>query len=224
MTGARLGEVVAIAAVGANRVIGDGRTQPWSDRDDFARFRRLTMDQVLIMGRRTHEAIGRPLKGRHTVVLSRTAVALPGVDVAASLDRALDLVRDRWPGRTVFVAGGGEVYRLAWPTTTRLEITAVHQDLPGTVTFPELVQGATLTVPTLDSTVSLKIPPGTQSGRTFRVRGRGVPARKGTGDLLVTVEVVVPQRLENGAAEALQAYVEATKSFDPRAELLAGGR
>jgi molecular chaperone DnaJ len=89
------------------------------------------------------------------------------------------------------------------------------------VTFPELVQGATLTVPTLDSTVSLKIPAGTQSGRTFRVRGRGVQAKKGTGDLLVTVEVAVPQRLEDGASEALQAYADATKSFDPRADLLA---
>jgi molecular chaperone DnaJ len=89
------------------------------------------------------------------------------------------------------------------------------------VTFPELVQGATLTVPTLDSTVSLKIPAGTQSGRTFRVRGRGVPAKKGTGDLLVTVEVAVPQRLDDVAAEALQAYADATKSDDPRANLLA---
>jgi molecular chaperone DnaJ len=87
------------------------------------------------------------------------------------------------------------------------------------VTFPELVQGATLTVPTLDSTVSLKIPAGTASGRTFRVRGRGVAAKKGAGDLLVTVEVAVPQRLDGEASEALQAYADATKSFDPRANL-----
>ncbi|WP_181781387.1 DnaJ C-terminal domain-containing protein [Pseudonocardia pini] len=92
------------------------------------------------------------------------------------------------------------------------------------VTFPELVSGATLTVPTLDSTVSLKIPSGTASGRTFRVRGRGVQAKKGAGDLLVTVEVAVPQRLDEAASEALQAYTDATKSFDPRADLLAGGR
>ncbi|SDF46315.1 molecular chaperone DnaJ [Pseudonocardia oroxyli] len=89
------------------------------------------------------------------------------------------------------------------------------------VTFPELVRGATLTVPTLDSTVSLKIPAGTASGRTFRVRGRGVQAKKGAGDLLVTVEVAVPQRLDDEAAAALEAYADATKSFDPRADLLA---
>ncbi len=90
------------------------------------------------------------------------------------------------------------------------------------VTFPELALGSTLTVPTLDSTVSLRIPAGTASGRTFRVRGRGV-ARKGkTGDLLVTVEAAVPARLDDAATEALQAYAEATKDLDPRADLLGG--
>jgi molecular chaperone DnaJ len=93
------------------------------------------------------------------------------------------------------------------------------------VTFPELASGATVTVPTLDSTVTLRIPPGTASGRTFRVRGRGVTKRNGTsGDLLVTVEVAVPQRLDGPASEALSAYAEATKDFDPRAGLLGGAR
>jgi molecular chaperone DnaJ len=91
------------------------------------------------------------------------------------------------------------------------------------VTYPELVLGATLTVPTLDGTVSLKIPPGTASGRTFRVRGRGVQRKNGkTGDLLVTVEVAVPSSLDDAATEALQAYAESTKDFDPRAGLLDG--
>ena len=89
------------------------------------------------------------------------------------------------------------------------------------VTFPELTMGATLTVPTLDGTVSLKVPAGTTSGRTLRVRGRGVERKNGKkGDLLVTVEVAVPQKLDDAATEALQAYAEATKSFDPRAGLL----
>jgi molecular chaperone DnaJ len=93
------------------------------------------------------------------------------------------------------------------------------------VTYPELVLGSTLTVPTLDSTVSLRIPAGTTSGRTFRVRGRGVQRKGGkTGDLLVTVEVAVPSSLDDAATESLQAYAEATKSFDPRADLLGGRR
>ncbi len=91
------------------------------------------------------------------------------------------------------------------------------------VTFAELALGATLTVPTLDGTVSLKVPAGTGSGRTLRVKGRGVQRRNGkTGDLLVTVEVTVPKKLDDAATEALAAYVEATKSFDPRADLFGG--
>jgi molecular chaperone DnaJ len=89
------------------------------------------------------------------------------------------------------------------------------------VTYPELALGTTLTVPTLDRSVTLKVPAGTASGRTFRVRGRGVQKSSGThGDLLVTVEVAVPSSLDDPATEALRAYAEATKSFDPRAGLL----
>ena len=92
------------------------------------------------------------------------------------------------------------------------------------VTYPELVLGCTITVPTLDSTVSLRVPPGTTSGRTFRVRGRGVQRPGHAGDLLVTVEVAVPARLDDAATSALQAYAEATKTHDPRADLLRGAR
>jgi molecular chaperone DnaJ len=88
------------------------------------------------------------------------------------------------------------------------------------VTYPELVLGSTIDVPTLDGPVTLRIPAGTSSGRTLRVRGRGVPKRSGPGNLLVTVNVAVPQRLDDAASKALQDYAEATKSFDPRAELL----
>ncbi|APU17932.1 MULTISPECIES: molecular chaperone DnaJ [Actinoalloteichus] len=88
------------------------------------------------------------------------------------------------------------------------------------VTFPELTLGATLSVPTLDGRVSVKVAPGTTSGRVLRVRGRGIGKRDGsTGDLLVTLQVTVPSRLEGKAEEALRAYAEATEEHDPRAEL-----
>ena len=90
------------------------------------------------------------------------------------------------------------------------------------VTYPELVLGSTITVPTLDEPVTLRIAPGTASGKTFRVRGRGVQKRSGPGNLLVTVNVAVPQRLDDAAGKALQDYAEATKAFDPRADLLGG--
>jgi len=93
------------------------------------------------------------------------------------------------------------------------------------VTYPELALGATLTVPTLDGRVTLKVPAGTASGRTFRVRGRGVRKPNGVeGDLLVTVELALPPSLDEEASAALRTYAESTKSFDPRSDLLGGGR
>ncbi|HJQ43713.1 MAG TPA: molecular chaperone DnaJ [Jatrophihabitantaceae bacterium] len=88
------------------------------------------------------------------------------------------------------------------------------------VTFDEAALGTTLRVPTLDGSVAVKIPAGTPSGRTLRVRGRGVPRKNGTGDLLVTVEVAVPQSLSAEARQALEAYATAQHG-DPRPEITA---
>jgi molecular chaperone DnaJ len=87
------------------------------------------------------------------------------------------------------------------------------------VTYPELVRGATVAVPTLEGRISLKVPPGSSSGRTLRVRGRGVKRKEHTGDLLVTLELAVPSRLSTEASEALDAYAAATADEDPRAHL-----
>ncbi|MGH3513691.1 MAG: molecular chaperone DnaJ [Pseudonocardiaceae bacterium] len=93
------------------------------------------------------------------------------------------------------------------------------------VSFPELVMGTTLTVPTMDGpdssgTVKLKVPAGTANGRTLRVRGKGIAGRHGrTGDLLVTLQVAVPTKLDREAKAALEAYAQATAGENPRAEL-----
>lgn len=88
------------------------------------------------------------------------------------------------------------------------------------VSFTELALGSTLSVPTLDGTVGVRVPKGTADGRILRVRGRGVPKRSGgSGDLLVTVKVAVPPNLAGAAQEALEAYAAAERSsgFNPRA-------
>ena len=93
------------------------------------------------------------------------------------------------------------------------------------VAFDEAALGATIDVPTLDgSTVRVKVPAGTPSGRTLRVKGKGVASSKGTGDLLVTVQVVVPQKLTPAAKEAVQAFGIATSGEDVRSELMAQAR
>jgi molecular chaperone DnaJ len=90
------------------------------------------------------------------------------------------------------------------------------------VTFPELALGTTLTVPTLEDKVSLRVAPGTASGRVLRVRGQGIARRDGqVGDLLVTLQVAVPGNMDDKARSALQDYLEATSDHDPRPELTA---
>ncbi len=88
------------------------------------------------------------------------------------------------------------------------------------VTYPEAALGADVRVPTLDGgSVTLRIPSGTRSGRTLRVKGKGVGGRKKTGDLLVTVEVAVPQNMTDDERKAVEALAAATNGRSPRAHL-----
>lgn len=91
------------------------------------------------------------------------------------------------------------------------------------VTFVEAALGADISVPTLDDgPVRLRIPAGTPNGRTFRVKGRGVKTRTGSGDLLASIEVQVPTHLSEEAQAALQAYAASLAEPDPRAAMLGG--
>jgi molecular chaperone DnaJ len=88
------------------------------------------------------------------------------------------------------------------------------------VSFPEAALGADISVPTLaGDTVRLRVPAGTPSGRTLRVKGAGVKTKKGDGDLLVTIDVAVPQKLNKEAEEAVRAFAAATEDGNPRAAL-----
>lgn len=103
--------------------------------------------------------------------------------------------------------------------------TGDNLTLKAPVTFSEAALGGEIEVPTLGGpSVKLKIPAGTPNGRTFRVRGKGVSKRDGnTGDLLVSVEVVVPESLTAEAREALDTYAQAVGAQNPRAKLFAAG-
>jgi molecular chaperone DnaJ len=101
-------------------------------------------------------------------------------------------------------------------------IDGVDVRLTVPITFPEAVLGTEIEVPTPDGgRVRLKVPAGTPNGRTLRARGRGVGTPKRTGDLLVTLQVAVPQRVDGKAREALEAFAAATAGESPRADLFA---
>ncbi len=127
--------VAMIAAVARNGVIGDGSGMPWHLPEDLAHFKRTTLGHTLLMGRRTFDSIGRALPGRRTVVLTRDRTwSHADVEVAHTFEEGLALA-----GPTeVWVAGGGEIYRLAMPYAVRLVITEIDQDAAGSVTFPPI--------------------------------------------------------------------------------------
>ncbi len=124
-----------VAAVGRNGVIGDGAGMPWHLPEDLKFFKRTTMGGVLVMGRGTWDSIGRALPGRRTIVVTRDRTwSAPGAEVAHSLPEALLIAGDG----EVFIAGGGQIYAQTIDAASRLVITHVDQDPPGSVYFPSI--------------------------------------------------------------------------------------
>lgn len=129
-----------ILAMAENRVIGRGNDLPWHLPADLKRFKALTLDHAIVMGRRTFESIGRPLPRRRSIVISRDpAYAADGVEVAHSLDEALQLAAG---DDEVFVIGGAAVFAAALPRADRLYLTRVHAEAEGDVTCPPLDDGS----------------------------------------------------------------------------------
>ena len=129
----------------ANRVIGRDNALPWRLRDDLRRFRELTLGHPVIMGRKTYESIlaslGKPLPGRHNIVVTRQAgYRAPGCEVASSLEEALAAARVAPGAEEIFVIGGAELYRAALPAADTLHVTEIHRDFEGDTRFPELAR------------------------------------------------------------------------------------
>jgi dihydrofolate reductase len=131
---AALPRVAIIAAVARNGVIGHGNALIWHLPADLAHFKRVTLGHPILMGRKTWEAIGRPLPGRRNVIISRDpAYVARGAEVAGSLHAALQLCTD---APEVFVVGGGEIYAEALPLAQQLWLTEIHADAQGDTHFP----------------------------------------------------------------------------------------
>lgn len=131
-------EIVLVAAMARNRVIGRAGGMPWHLPADLAHFKALTTGHAVIMGRRTFESIGRPLPRRTNIVVSRGRPNLPeSVVLAGSLDAALEQAT----GERVMVIGGGEIYRQALPRADRLELTLIDAVIPGDTRFPDVSGG-----------------------------------------------------------------------------------
>jgi dihydrofolate reductase len=123
-----------IVAMGRNGVIGANGALPWRLPADLMHFRDVTIGKPIVMGRRTHESIGRPLPGRENIVISRNpGFHAPGCTVLNSLDAAWKhcAAQDE-----VFVMGGAELYRQTLDRADRIHLTEVHADVEGDTRFP----------------------------------------------------------------------------------------
>ncbi|MFT3829399.1 MAG: dihydrofolate reductase [Opitutaceae bacterium] len=126
---------VAIVAMAENRVIGVGNQLPWHLPEDFKWFKQQTLGKTLLMGRKTFESIGRPLPGRTTLVLSRSARAIPGVTVMPSLE-AISTAAPQ--AVEIMVCGGAEIYALTRSRWAEVFVTRVKRTIAGgDAFFPE---------------------------------------------------------------------------------------
>ncbi len=134
--------VSIIAAVSENNVIGAGGKLPFKQKDDLLRFKFLTTNNVVIMGRKTFESIGGLLPDRTNIVISHNAktralLRLKGAVVFDRLTRAIAYVKKTYTCNC-YIIGGGQIYMQALPLADRLYITKVHATLQGDVTFPKI--------------------------------------------------------------------------------------
>lgn len=142
--------VAAIAALDHTGVIGNDDSSgagtlglPWRLSNDLRRFKALTLEKPVIMGRRTVEAIGKALPNRYNIVLTHAKnYSMDGIVVAHSIDHALALAENylhERGGKEIMVAGGAQVYQSMWPVCNRLYLTLVDAIFPGSAWFPSTI-------------------------------------------------------------------------------------
>ncbi len=128
-----------IVAMDRNRVIGKGDTLPWHISSDLKNFKKITMGKPIVMGRKTHESIGRPLPGRENIILTRDKnYQAKGCTVLHSMEEIFEHCKDI---EEVMITGGSEVYKLSLEQASHLYLTEVHTEIEGDTFFPEFDRG-----------------------------------------------------------------------------------
>jgi dihydrofolate reductase len=129
--------ISAIAAIGKNRELGKDGKIPWKIPGEQKYFREVTMGHPIIMGRKTHESIGRALPGRTNIIITRnSAYQAEGCVIVSSIEKAIEEAR-KVDQEEIFIIGGGEIYKLAWQYIGKLYLTIVDAAFDADVFFPE---------------------------------------------------------------------------------------
>lgn len=125
-----------IVAMDKNRVIGRNEDLPWRLSADLQKFKKVTMGKPIVMGRKTHESIGRPLPGRENIILTRDPhYSSEGCTVLNSIDAILEHCRDE---EEIMITGGAEIYRMLMDRVHRIYLTEVHAEVEGDTWFPPI--------------------------------------------------------------------------------------
>ena len=131
-------KISIIVAMSQNSVIGFKNELPWHISEDLKNFRKITLNHSVIMGRKTYDSIGKPLKDRCNIVISRDAsLKIDGVEVVDSLKKAISKTNKL---SEVFIIGGEQIYSIALPIATHMYITKVDGIFDGDAFFPDYIQ------------------------------------------------------------------------------------
>ena len=127
-------KITIIVAASENSVIGYKNALPWHISEDLKNFKKITINHSVIMGRKTFESIGKPLKDRRNIVISRDkTLKIEGIEVVNSLDDAVCRTKDE---NEIFIIGGEQIYKIALPIATNMHITRVYRTIEGDAFFP----------------------------------------------------------------------------------------
>ena len=134
-------KICPIAAMAENRVIGMNNKLPWHIKSEWAYFIRMTKFKPVVMGRKTFESLGEPLKDRPNIIVTHNAAySRPGIIVTTTLEKGIEIA-DKIAAETgcdeIMIGGGEEIYRLSLPLADRLYLTEVHMNPQGDAFFPE---------------------------------------------------------------------------------------
>ena len=127
-------KISIIVAMNNKRVIGLNNALPWHISEDLKHFKKLTLNHSVVMGRKTFESIGKPLKQRKNIVISRNeSLNLEGVMIVNSIDKAISIAND---GSEIFIIGGEQIYSISLSIATHMYITEVNNNNEGDAFFP----------------------------------------------------------------------------------------
>lgn len=126
-------KICLIAAFDRNQLIGSNNQLPWHIPEDLAYFKKVTVNNTIVMGRKTFDSIGKPLPNRKNIVISKNLGPVDGITIIQQPDSLLDLAEE-----TVFIIGGASIYKHFLPIATKLYITHIDATFSGDVYFPTI--------------------------------------------------------------------------------------